>query len=404
MQATTANAERYHAFDALRAAMMLLGVVLHSLTAYATVPDVWWLKDTQTSRLADMCALSIHAFRLPAFFVMSGFFAALLVSRRGWQGFLENRVARLGLPFLLGMLVMYPFLKLASVYCWFLSRRPDAWAGTLEWMAQDKLSKGISPMHLWFLEVLMWLCIAAAALAPRLDRWLGAAWFIKVLRTPAAPVLWAIPTFLTLCIMDLGVLDTPHDFAPNFRILTAYAVFFAFGWGVYLHRLSLDSLRRGGWIHIVIALVCAWFSFGSFGKQLAIRPARDWSAFLSTAALTSLTAWFMIFGLCGIFLRRCSELSPRARYLSDSAYWLYLFHPPVLVALQIPMLALPWPWAVKCALGALLALPILLWSYDRYVRPTWLGVILNGRKHPRGFPMPATTQVPSVPAAVTAEA
>ncbi len=403
MQAETTTQDRYHAFDALRAAMMLLGVALHSLTAYSTIPDVWWLKDPQTSRLADMGLLFIHAFRLPAFFVMSGFFAALLVGRRGWQGFLENRISRLGLPFLLGMLVMYPFLKIASVYCWFLARRPDAWAATLEWIGQDKLTKGIQPMHLWFLEVLMWLCLAAAAFAPQLDRWLGAPWFLRILRSPVAPVAWAVPTFLSLCLMDVGVLDTPHDFAPNSRILLAYAVFFAFGWGVYRHRSSLDVLQRAGWTHILIALLCAWFSFGTIGKQIAIRPARDWFAFYSTAALTALTAWFMIFGLCGIFLRYCGQPSARSRYLSDSAYWLYLFHPPVLVVLQLPMMLLPWPWAVKCILGTLFALPILLWSYDRFVRSTWLGVILNGRKYPRGFPVPTVHTTP-VPEPAPAEA
>ena len=70
--------ERYHAFDGLRGAMMLLGVVIHSAVAYATLDDVWWLKDPQTTQMMDMLTLFLHTFRLPAFFVMAGFFAALL--------------------------------------------------------------------------------------------------------------------------------------------------------------------------------------------------------------------------------------------------------------------------------------------------------------------------------------
>lgn len=44
-------------------------------------------------------------------------------------------------------------------------------------------------------------------------------------------------------------------------------------------------------------------------------------------------------------------------------------------------------------LGFLLAVPLLLVLYDRWVRPTWLGAILNGRRYRRG--LPATEHVTS---------
>ena len=283
----TASSERYHAFDALRAAMMLLGVFLHSATAYATFPDVWWLKDPHPSQTGDALILLIHTFRLPVFFVMSGFFAALLVERRGPQGFLENRAARLGLPFLLGMLVLYPMLKISSVFAWALTSQPDAWAFTRSWLAQGKLERAIEPMHLWFLEILMWLCLAAAALAPRLTRALSAPWFRSLLGSPLAPVAWAALSFPTLLVSEFGMLDTPHNFAPNFHIVLAYAVFFVFGWGLYCHRESLRLLRRAGWGHVVASSACALLTFFSISQQVARREMRLWPAFLATAALSA---------------------------------------------------------------------------------------------------------------------
>jgi peptidoglycan/LPS O-acetylase OafA/YrhL len=224
------------------------------------------------------------------------------------------------------------------------------------------------------------------------------------LRGRLAILFWTLLTFLTLLPTEIGILDTPHNFAPHFRILAAYAVFFLFGWGLYCHRNALDALRRvpAGIFTLVLPFVL--LTAAAIDRQMALRPARDWPAFTATATLTALTAWLMIFGLLGLFLRRCGNPSPRARYLADSAYWLYLFHPPVLVALQMPMLGLPWPAEVKFLVGLTLSLPVLFLSYDRCVRPTWLGVILNGRRFPRGLPAGETAPVPHARAPLPAEA
>lgn len=208
-------APRYHAFDALRGSMMLLGVALHSATAYSTFPDVWWLKDPQTSRWADLFILWIHTFRLPLFFAMSGFFAAMLVERRGVRGFLRNRAARLLLPFLLGMAAMFPFLKLSSVYAWFLARDPEPWRRVQGWLAEGRFWRSLEPMHLWFLIVLMILCAGAALLEPVLRRALACRWFARLLEHRAGWLVWAVLTFLSLLPMQLGILDTPGGFVPE---------------------------------------------------------------------------------------------------------------------------------------------------------------------------------------------
>ncbi|MBI4892250.1 MAG: acyltransferase family protein [Acidobacteria bacterium] len=397
-------APRYHAFDALRGSMMLLGIVIHSAAAYCTFPDVWWLKDPSTSRFIDLLMLFVHSFRLPAFFVMSGFFAALLFSRRGWQGFLENRAARLGLPFLLGSLAMFPFLKISSVYCYFLTRDPRPWQRTLSWLGQGRLESDIEPMHLWFLETLMLVSLAAALLGPWLSRVLSRPWFASFLSPWVGIPACSFLTFLTLLPMEFGILDTPDNFAPYFRIVLAYSVFFAFGWGLYCHREMLDRLKAAPAALFALAAILIIPTSMAIAPQFAARPLRHWPAFLATATLTSAVAWLMIFALIGLFLRRCSDPSPRTRYLSDSAYWLYLFHPPVLVAIQIPMLGLAWPVAVKFLIGILLATPVLLYSYDLLVRDTWIGVILNGRRYPRGLPGGAASAVLPASAPVAAEA
>src|SRR6478672_10118377 len=77
--------QRYHAFDSLRAVMMLLGLVIHSAMGYIVFPTdrVWPFKDPHPNAFYDLLVVFIHSFRMPVFFVIAGFFAAFLYTTRG---------------------------------------------------------------------------------------------------------------------------------------------------------------------------------------------------------------------------------------------------------------------------------------------------------------------------------
>ena len=74
-----------------------------------------------------------------------------------------------------------------------------------------------------------------------------------------------------------------------------------------------------------------------------------------------------------------SGFSPTWRYLADASYWLYLIHLPIVVALQVAVSHLPWPWPIKFATILVVALPVMVASYHLLVRYTFIGFVLNGR-------------------------
>src|SRR4051794_27500193 len=85
---------RYHALDALRAAMMFLGIYLHAAVAYSPIGG-WPIKPRQLTTSLDYSIILIHIFRMPVFYVMAGFFAALLLARYGTRRAAVNRFWRI---------------------------------------------------------------------------------------------------------------------------------------------------------------------------------------------------------------------------------------------------------------------------------------------------------------------
>ena len=101
-----APSNRRHDLDALRAVAMLLGIVLHASLSFCNVP--WPVEDTQRNDGLGVVFSLIHGFRMPVFFVMSGFFTAMLWRKRGLASLLRHRFRRIFLPFILGLFTIVP--------------------------------------------------------------------------------------------------------------------------------------------------------------------------------------------------------------------------------------------------------------------------------------------------------
>lgn len=373
-------AARYHGLDALRASMMMLGVYLHAVCAYATMDHIWWYKDAQTSVAWDLQCLFIHVFRLPMFFVMCGFFAALLVAKRGLGGFWRNRMLRIGLPLVGFCVALVALLRPMEYLGRELGRSPDALQRVWAYVSHFRFLTPVTTMHLWFLVVLVCLYPLAPVLQFALAGRFGARvdWiFGRLLAHPAAPLAMAAVTFLTLLPMTSGILDTPSAL-PEARILAAYAIFFIFGWLLFRRRDLLGIFGGRAWHYLAGALLLAGSNLAAVKVQLDLRPVRSANAILATAATDALFCWLMIFALMGLFLRYANQANDRVRWISDSAYWIYLVHPVALLGVQIAIRDLHIAPALKLLLTLGPSLGILFASYEWMVRGRWLGWLLNG--------------------------
>jgi peptidoglycan/LPS O-acetylase OafA/YrhL len=108
--------------DALRSFAMALGIVVHASLAFYQAP--WPVHDTRPSRSLALVFLAIHGFRMPLFFLLSGYFTMLVYQRRGLGSLLRQRFARIAMPLVFAMVTIGPLDGLLERYA-IQSIRPE---------------------------------------------------------------------------------------------------------------------------------------------------------------------------------------------------------------------------------------------------------------------------------------
>ena len=382
--------------------MMMLGLVLHTCQFYLVDPLFAWpgfdFRDVRTSTACSIAFFSIHAFRMQVFFVMAGFFAALLCDRRGVRGMWSNRMRRVGLPLAVAWPILFVPTTAAYLFGCAKHEGAQAWEGVLGWLQTGmiawvddwQLLKNlflIDPKHLWFLYALLWFYMGAIAF-----RWIGSRRGGAVARgtnglfrglasrgllLPAAIGL----SIFTLMLNPWGLFAQEFPvFVPNPLVMLAYGPFFGFGWLLYRNLDLLPRLGRRPILTLAAALAVLvpyfWVLDSAFNEdgQNTMR--------LATTATGSAIAWLCVFGFIGLFLRFFDRPSWGMRYVSDSAYWVYLAHLPLVYWMQGLLFDLPAPALLKAAIILVGSTTLLLLSYDLLVRPGFIGRFLNGRTFP----------------------
>lgn len=102
---------------------------------------------------------------------------------------------------------------------------------------------------------------------------------------------------------------------------------------------------------------------------------------LPAVVFLALSMWFMAYGLIGLFLRYMDRPSPRWRYMADASYRIYIVHMPFVMLLPLLLAGVPLPGIVKLALVSVTATALIPVTYRYFVRPTFIGKQLNGRRH-----------------------
>ena len=155
--------------------MMFLGVVLHVGVMYMPFPDemdILTIAEEQRDPFRDVGGYNmtaqrivwvIHFFRMPAFMLLAGFFAALLMEKKGTGHLVKNRAQRILIPLILFWFLLWPIDRFA----WSTGKvvmLDESNATPLLEILRNNLSWDHLPligntaphtMHLWFIHYLV---------------------------------------------------------------------------------------------------------------------------------------------------------------------------------------------------------------------------------------------------------
>ncbi|GAC20218.1 acyltransferase family protein [Paraglaciecola arctica] len=380
---------RVHYMDNLRAFAMLLGIFFHAALAYSpSLKEVWFTASPQNSVIVDFIAFFSHTFRMPLFFLIAGFFTALLIQKRGLAAMIKNRLIRITLPLVIFLpLVILSFVILIGWATESVQAKSPI-LGFIAMMAQypDAPAPPVTTTHLWFLYQLTFFYFVTVVVV----KFLKFDWMSRLIKMPKLFLLLGPLLLVPALMTQHAPIPAPEQFMPQLWSFGFFGLFFLFGFGLFSHQEFLDKLRPYVWVMLGVSVVAYILFFELFPRHnsmqeimtvMATSPSID----LKQTGLATLQAYisaFMSLFLLIVGRSLFNKQNSTMKLIADSSYWIYIIHLPVLLLLQFYLLDKEWPLLVEFLLSSFGTLLIGLVSYLILVQRTPIGWLLNGKKKP----------------------
>ena len=314
---------------------MALGAFLHAGRVYDG-SGTWQISDSASNPAFGLLADAIHLYRMPAFFLLSGFLCQFLLERYGSQQFLILRTRRLVIPFITTL------LTLNVIQEWFLS---DFAPMNLDYVWSVESWVG----HLWFPAYLMaaviflWMWPRSHEQSRRPPRWgtlfeqvfLGRFCALKV-------YLLFIVSFVGLRVIQkaLNVSYITLLGFINSTELIDYGLFFVTGLVCYFSPRLYSSYTRASLGDALVSVI--------LGALVLLKVPEQLGASNAVVEILRQTAAFLGVGLLiGLFKKHVSMESRFSRYMADASYTIYLFHHILVIVFAWALLHVAWSPFVK---------------------------------------------------------
>ncbi len=373
--------QRLFYLDALRAFAMLFGILVHGTTI-------------ANPKIYPLFALASEFFRMATFFLISGFFAALVWERRGSPAYWWSRRD----------VIVYPLatclVLLAPITNWLIFRfhngpiSMEAYFLDGGWRLPS-VGNDVWHLHFWFLFTLA----IFAMLAPLLVRMARTAMFRRLLERYLAMTsgwtIWANVLIVAMMVvvargvwdLALGHLFGATPFSYILRSALTFLPWFLLGLVGYLHRDFFRTLHRADWLGLALMV----------GLHVLVRGQGD----LLPRTLERIAYWLthsgvmvlLISTMMALFQRWLDKPSAALTFLVDAAYSFYLLH--ITVIFTIATIAYPLTGNIYTTfwIVVFVGLPLTLAIHRFVIQPSpLLRLMFNGKRPAAPKPVPRVAE------------
>ncbi len=340
---------RKHFVDNLRWIAVMGLVPYHTIMLYNTFESFYvWVRGVPA---LNTVLFVIYPWYMPLLFALAGMSARYSLARRSGAAFVKERLKKLLLPLVLGILLIIPAQTyIAEVY-------HNGYTGG--YFAQYALfftkptdltgyAGGFTPGHLWFLAYLFIISLLALPLA---------LWHKKRGETFdfARLGVWQLLSFFLFPIVCAPILDIGG------KSLSEYFALFLLGYFVLAEDAVQEKLERR-WRELLLLLLALSAAFLVIDNVLHI------TGTIPSDIYSRLLGWAGVLAFVALGKRFLNFRSARTAYLSAAAFPFYILHQSVLVLAAYP--AVMWTKSIPLQIALIIISSYLLTFglYEAYRR------------------------------------
>jgi glucan biosynthesis protein C len=329
--ASPSRGGRHFGMDWLRIGAFQL-LILYHIGMYF-VPWEWHVTADQTVPWAVLPMVAINAWRLTLLFTVSGFASAAMLARTALPPFVRNRVTRLGIPLLFGVIVITP------IQPWIQLTTQRGYTNDFSYFYlhdyyRFAMFRGMplpAWQHLWFIFYLLFYTLLLVAL-----RTLPAQIRTR-LRWAVEHILWG--PLLVLLPIAIGVFLRLHWFAAsedNHNFLGDWVAHirhfpaFLFGYLLYGSQSFWRTIRHHWpWI-AAVALASTLLEVWIAWDYPMTRPITAGMRSLYQASRV-VQGWSAILALIGVADHYWNRDLPRRATLAEAVFPFYIIHQTIII-------------------------------------------------------------------------
>jgi glucans biosynthesis protein C len=331
--AAPSSSLRLYYLDWIRVLAMFGVFIFHNSRFYDSFVD-WHVKNATTNLAASVVVAFASQWIMPLFFLIAGAGVYYALKSRRANKFTRERLSRLLIPFIFGMLVIVvPQAYFQALYQGEQLSQYNIFQ--IYWLYLQSLPD-LNTFHLWFLLDLFVISIVAVPLLSTRSS-SGESIISKLAKVLHQP--WALILLFVLSLTFVDIILDPAGAAGlgyrngGFNII-AYLLFFIFGYLIFANPRIMEAFKKLRWLMLGIGIVAMIILFTFFIDNL-IYPAKYFGTAIYDVSqfVQAISTWCWLLAILGLGASYLEHENRFLSYANEAVLPFYILHQTVIISI-----------------------------------------------------------------------